>query len=170
MQGGLNTVSVDVNKGSVLLPNKEEIASLADPVRQSFRLINDFNAVKDFLDRYRADNDSGVDSIMDITSYLYEQKESKSKITFKMIDHDDGFVVIPMDIEHNGIKKTTHIPITIGVDTPSRMSLGRMRTIEPKVSLVTWDTLERTLRFAVLIETTEGIGVWMGIYSNIHLH
>lgn len=170
LQGGLNTVSVDVNKGSVLLPNKEEIASLADPVRQSFRLINDFNAVKDFLDRFTKHDLKGVDEIVDITSYLYEKKESKNKTTLKLIDHDDGFINIPIEIGEGDDKKTTHIPITIGVDTPSRMSLGRMRTIEPKVSLVTWETLPRTLRFAVLIETTEGIGVWMGIYSNIHLH
>lgn len=170
LKGGLNTVSVDVNKGRVFLPNKEELASLTNPVRQAFRLISDFNAVKDFLDRFTKRDMLGVNTVTDITSHLYEEKVSKTKTTLKLIDHDDGFVVIPIDMEHNGIKKTTHIPITIGVDTPSRMSLGRMRTIEPKVKLVTWDTLDRTLRFAVLIETTEGIGVWMGIYSNIHLH
>lgn len=170
LQGGLNTVNVDINRGVVLMPNSEEIASLANPVRQSFRLINDFNAVKDFLDRYRNKGESGVDSITDITSYLYEKKESKTKTTLKLIEHDDGFIKIPIEIGSGDDKKTTHIPITIGVDTPSRMSLGRMKTIEPKVSLVTWDTLPRTMRFAVLIETTEGIGVWMGIYSNIHLH
>ena len=174
IQGGLNTVSVDVNKGVVELPNKEEIASLANPVRQSFRLISDFNAVKEFLDRVTDSRDNpnalGVDTITDITSYLYEKKESKTKTTVKLIEHDDGAIVIPIEIDTGNDKKTTHIPITIGVDTPSRMSMGRMKTIDPKVSLVTWDTFDRTLRFAVLIETTEGIGVWMGIYSNIHLH
>lgn len=174
IQGGLNTVSVDVNKGVLRLPNDEEIASLTNPVRQAFRLIADFNAVKDFLDRVAESlsetKQLGIDSITDITSYLYEEKQSKTKTTTKLIENDDGFILVPIEIGEGKDKKTTHIPITIGVDTPSRMSLGRMKTIEPKVSIVTWDTMSRTLRFAVMIETTEGIGVWMGIYSNIHLH
>lgn len=170
LKGGLNTVSVDVNRGRVLLPNKEELASLTNPVRQAFRLINDFNAVKDFLDRYTKRDKLGINTVTDITSYLYDAKETKSKVVLKPIEHDCGFVEVPVEITVGDIIKTTHIPITIGVDTPSRVSLGRMKTIEPKVSLLTWDTEERTLRFAVLIETTEGIGVWMGIYSNIHLH
>lgn len=169
LNGGLNSVSVDVNRGRVLLPNKEELATLIDPARQAFRLISDFNAVKDFLDRY-TQNQSGVDTVTDITSYLYESKVTKTKTTLKPIDHDSGSFIVPVDISVGGVEKTTHIPITIGVDTPSRISLGRMKTIEPKVSLLTWATVDRTLRFAILIETTEGVGVWMGIYSNIHLH
>lgn len=170
LQGGLNTVSVDINKGTVCLPNKEEVASLADPVRQSFRLIEDFNSVKEFLNRYHRGIKSDTDTFTDITDYMYEKKDSKTKTTFKPIDYDAGFVSIPVEITVDGVTKTTHIPVTIGVDTPSRISLGRMKTIEPKVSLLTWDTTSRTLRFAILIETIEGIGVWMGIYSNVHLH
>lgn len=170
LNGGLNTVSVDVNKNQVLLPNKEELASLADPVRQSFRLINDFNNVKEFLDRFVKQDNYGIDSITDITEYLYNVKETKNKTVYKVLDHSDGLVSIPVEIEVRGVKKMTTIPVTVGVDTPSRVSLGRMKGIIPKVSLVTWETEDRTLRFATLIETTEGIGVWMGIYSNVHLH
>lgn len=170
LKGGLNAVSVDINKGRVLLPNKEELASLTNPVRQTFKLISDFNAVKDFLDRYTKRNMSGIDSATDITPYLYESKETKKKTTLKVIDHESGAVTVPVDLNVNGTKKTTHIPITIGVDTPSKVSLGRMKTIEPKVTLLTWETTERTVRFATLIESTEGVGLWMGIYSNIHLH
>lgn len=170
LNGGLNTVSVDTNKGRVVLPNKEELASLTSPVRQAFRLIDDFNAVKDFLDRYTKRDMLGVDSVTDITSYIYEKSDTKSGTSYKPIEYDKGFIKIPVDIEIKGDKKTTHIPITIGVDTPSKMSLGRMKTIEPEVSLVTWETTLRTLRFAIMIKTTEGIGVWMGIYSNTHLH
>lgn len=170
LNGGLNTVSVDVNKNQVLLPNKEEIASLTDPVRQSFRLINDFNNVKEFLDRFIKQDNYGIDTITDITEHLYKLKESKGKVTYKVLEHSDGLVTVPVDIDVNGVKKTTNITVTVGVDTPSRVSLGRLKGINPKVSLVTWETENRTLRFATLIETTEGIGVWMGIYSNVHLH
>lgn len=170
LNGGLNTVSVDLNKNQVLLPNKEELASLTDPVRQSFRLINDFNNVKEFLDRFTVHDKYGIDTITDITHLLYDIKEVKSKTTYKVLDLTDGVTVVPVEITSGDVTKTTEISVTIGVDTPSRISLGRMKSIIPKVSLITWETDNRTLRFATLIETTEGIGVWMGIYSNIHLH
>lgn len=170
LSGGLNTVRVDVNKGMMLLANGEEIATLSNPVRQTFRLIRDFNAVHQFLETYIKHGNLEVDSITDITHYLYEQTESKSKTVYKMIDYDKGYVPVEVSFTINDVTKSTSIPITIGIDTPSRMSLGRMKTIKPTVKLVTWDTTERTLRFAVVIETTEGVGVWMGIYSNIHLY
>lgn len=171
LQGGLNTVQVDINKGSVLLPNKEEIATIVNPARQSFNLINDFNEVKEFLDRYMRGNMYGIDSVTEVTDYFYEIKENKNgKVSYKVLEHEEGFVKIPVEFKYREHTIQTTIPITIGVDTPSRVSLGRMKTIEPKMSLVTWDTTGRELRFAILIETCEGIGVWMGIYSNIHLH
>ena len=154
-----------------LLPNKEEIATIVNPARQSFNLINDFNEVKEFLDRYMRGNMYGIDSVTEVTDYFYEIKENKNgKVSYKVLEHEEGFVKIPVEFKYREHTIQTTIPITIGVDTPSRMSLGRMKTIEPKMSLVTWDTTGRELRFAILIETCEGIGVWMGIYSNIHLH
>lgn len=170
LNGGLNNVSVDINKNQILMPNKEELATLADPVRQSFRLINDFNTVKQFLDYYVKQDGYGIDSILDITDRLYNIKETKNKTVYKVLEFAEGVINVPMDITVAGINKTIDIPVSIGVDTPSRVSLGRMKSIEPKVSLVTFDTEVRTLRFATIIETTEGIGVWMGIYSNTCLH
>lgn len=170
INGGLNSVRVDLNKQCITLHNNEEIASLANPVRQTFKLINDFNEVKEFLDRFIKHDGYEIDSITDITELLYNKKEGKNKTTYNVLPLTEGVIDVPILVKYNDGCKTTTIPVTIGVDTPSRLSLGRMKNIQPKISLVTWETDLRTLRFATLIESTEGIGVWMGIYSNVHLH
>ena len=170
MNGGLNSIRVDINKERVTLPNDEELAALSNPVRQTFKLINDFNAVKEFLDRFTKHDCFEIDTVTDITELLYDKKEGKKKVAYKVKPFDEGYITVTVNIGTSEDPVYTNVPVSIGVDTPSRVSLGRMKDILPKISLVTWQTDARSLRFATLIETTQGIGVWMGIYSNVHLH
>lgn len=168
--GGLYSSRVDLTQNKIYMANKTELAVLINPVRLAFRLINDFNAVKNFLDKFRENDLRGINKIVDVTDLFYQTTETKGKKVTKTIEHETGYVNAKISFEINGKDITTEIPLTVAVDTPSKIGLGKMKTINPKVQLVIWEVTERSLRYATLIETDEGIGVWMGIFSNIHLY
>lgn len=168
---GLYSAFVDKNRNKIILPDKTEIVNLLNPVGQAYSLLNDFSLIRNFLTLVSEDEanlNNLTDNVIGITHYLYETTEKKGKTAIKSIDYPDGYFEVQMPI--NEYNKTTSIRLTIGVDLPNKGSLARLKGINPKVELFTWDVDSRTLRYGTIIRTDEGIGIWVGLYSNLHLH
>lgn len=171
--GGLASVYVDKNTNRVRMKDGIELAAILNPVGQSFRMINDFNEVYSFLSAFERDNGQLGVQYFDITHLLYSIEDKKGVPNYKMIEYPDNYLKVPILLTFDydiANCKNTEITLTLGIDLPTRVTLGRIKTDKPKITMFVWDIDVRTCRYGTIIETEEGIGIWMGIYSNIHLH
>lgn len=170
IKGEINNLLVDTKQHRLVSTDKTELAALIHPPRLSFKLMNEYNIVSGMLDELRSGLSPYIKIVADVTNLFYEITDKKGKQTFKLIDNEEGVVHVPIEFDCCETKKQTIIPLTLGVDLPNKISLGRLKQNEPKISLFIFDIGPRTLRYGTYIETDEGYGIWMGIYSNVHLH
>lgn len=169
-RGEINNLLVDTVGNKLTSANKTELAGLIYPPRLSFRLIRDYEIISAMLDEILGGKSSEIQMVKDITDLFYEIGEKKGKPTYKLINNDDGVHRVPVEFKIGDTVKSTVIPVTLAVDCPSKISLGRLKSTNPTIKLFVFDVGPRTLRYGTFIESEDGVGIWMGIYSNVHLH
>lgn len=142
------------------------------PARRAYHAVDTLMTLEDILKSFI--NTSSISRIRktEITSELYvlDQKDKKGNLKLsesitsevKHLDVDVGYVIGEKD-------KSTKIRLSIGLDIPDRNTLVALAGKETKIYVVTWPESARAFRFATIIEKEEDIGIWAGIYSNLHL-
>ena len=67
----------------------------------------------------------------------------------------------------DGVEGSIGLSLVLGVDMPDRNALKRIEDKHPKVSVITWMEAPTAFRFATVVESDLGIGIWAGVYSNL---
>lgn len=117
--------------------------------------------------------------VTDITDLLYDVEEKKTghvKKLKKEITQSTKYLDVQARYSTKFVKditgeddpsvKTTKIRLIMGRDLPKRNSLSNVATAEPKLSLVTWRESDEVIRFATVLETNAGVGIWSGVDAN----
>ena len=106
---------------------------------------------------------------------LYESVEKKSKkevvtTTQLRAEYKPGVpsMIVKVGYTDNELLQTTPIALVFTIDLPDRNALKRLETCNPKVTVITWSVSPKVFKYAVVIEATVGVGIWAGVYSNVH--
>lgn len=180
-QGAIEAVQLDSVEGKIKLPmigvaKAVEIATLLNPVRKAVTLARNYAPLTMLLREVEAhhnDEASGfthIKHVMDITSYLYDVSDTGKKVKVTTKDYTKGYVDVPVDFTSDERHVKSTVRVNLYIDTPPALVLGRFKTINPVVKLFVWELGPYTFRYGIFIKTDEGVGVWVGINSNIHLY
>lgn len=157
----------------------EPITTQFKPAKRAYYAVESIGFLTKKLDEFLAQKDSDAKSLVvtDITPLLYEthvktsKKETKEVILLK--DHlQVGFAVLDVAANYMvdaaaGELGQEPVKLTLGIDMLDRNGLKRLESSNPKVSLITWMESPEAFRYATVVETDDGIGVWCGLFANI---
>lgn len=171
LKGEINTLNIDNLNNKVTTTDGTDIINLLSPPRLAYRLANNFEIVSAMLKEIIAGNpNNNLQFVKDITSVFYDiTVDKKGKQVYKPIIFDRDRTTTEIEFIQNGVITKTKIPLAVGIDLPNRLALSRLKTINPIINLFVFDISPTTLRYATHIKTDEGEGIWMGIFSNVHL-
>lgn len=110
--------------------------------------------------------------LTDISSLLYGMAENgKSKTQPKLLGSVtsltlsiDADVAYATDVEEG----ETKVKLSLGLDLPDRNTLSALAGVSTRVVVVTWPESRNAIRYATIVVTEEGAGIWCAPYSNIH--
>ena len=129
------------------------------PIRHGERLNAVFNFLEEVLYKHIAGTLDERYKIYDMTDDFFEIKDSKKgpKITTK--EHVDKSIDIDL-----GFKEK--LTLTIGIDTPKLRIIKHYATVNTKIKLIYWYQADKSIRYATIMETEDGVGIWGSVYSN----
>ena len=143
----------------------------------SLRAIENFGSLDELLDRYLAlQNDptsnaaSTALTCHDITGLFYQSVTTKAKTPQLQLKPEYGVgyrdVMTSVVIARGAGSVTVQIPLILGGDLPSRNHLKQLETYQPRIQLVTWSESLGSLRYACVIETESGVGIWSNFFAS----
>ena len=166
----------DVRK-DILTAKRRPIAKEQSPPGLVYNAVDCFNSLQRKLDSFKA-GEKGI-WVTEITDLLYDVEEKKSGVTRKVkkeLVQSTKYLDIPVRystkkvVEISGeddpdvkIKKVRFI---LGMDLAKRNTLSHIAGDVIRVVAITWRESETVIRYATVIETSSGQGIWAGIDSN----
>lgn len=170
---GRDLLIKDRRSRRLMTKDKQLVLHEADPPGLSFRLMDHLGLIEDRLRDYlKADPKSHLRTT-DLTDLIYEQTESKSKVTVKLkstiTSGTRSMTVKGVYRSDKGEDKEIDFVLTLAQDLPDRNTLSALAVEGVKVSLLTWPESARAVRFATVIESNGDIGIWTGPYSNLQM-
>jgi len=145
------------------------------PARIAMRAVDSLIELSRKLDLFL--ENSSLIAVTDLTPILYETtaKTSKAGVTTSITklkpEYNVGFAA--MDVLANykagDATKQAKVTITLGIDSLDRNSFKRIEEDNPKVSLISWMESETIFRYATVVQTDSGVGIWAGVYSNLRV-
>lgn len=158
----------DVHNRSI----KNGIGEAIYPVESSFKLAANLEKLEVLLDRFYKEMNEEYQgekllTISNITDKFFETVVTKNKATNKFISNGDVCIKVKSDFVLDGKSFNRSIPLVHGIDIPDANSLKRIAELNPKVYLIHWKEDKISFRYAVVIETSDGTGLWCAIYSNV---
>lgn len=137
-----------------------------DPVEISFKLADNLLGLEALLQTFMGGTDKKLIS-HDITEMFYIKEMKKNKEVDKYVASNRSAVKGDITFEHDGGIKTRAVSLTYGIDLPSQTTLRSVVNFNPKVFVIHWPENDIQRRYATVLQTDIGIGLWCGIYSNI---
>lgn len=170
---GTSSMVRDVNKQRLLSYNDILLAEEIRPTKLAYRGFDRLNALQQLLDEYLHPQKNSRVRVTDITTNLYETQSTAKKTTVKLNPSIKSTTrTLSYAVDYAGPDNTTlstTIPLTVALDLPDRNTLAALADESAKVSVITWPESERALRYAVVVESKEDVGIWSGIYANLHV-
>lgn len=142
------------------------------PPLTAFRLAENLSTLEEILRNHLGSEQSVPLVKTDITSMFYAEDKTAKKPVNKLLPTINN-IIKKMDVMvayDTGVKNGNFkIPITVGLDVGIRNLMSGIAEHSPKVTVVTWRESDQAFRYATVIETTDDVGIWASIYSNICL-
>lgn len=153
------------------------------PGELPLRAIDVLNHMEEILDHFQEATGTGsvaefnfggmTYGVHDVTSHFYnkiEKKVGKSVVLktelAKTIVNNMKNTEIEVNEEFHGKMKAVKLLLLFSDDMPSRNSFKRLEEVNPEVFLITWKESESVLRYATLIKTDDGVGIWSNYFAN----
>lgn len=143
------------------------------PARLAYHAIDALQALEQLLQEYLNPIEGSRLRITDLTALLYESNTSKKKPVYKLKSHVTSamrsFKVganYAIGGSGTGVEELT---LTLGLDLPDRNTLAALAGEETKAMLLTWPESATAIRYATVIEADGDVGIWSGLYANLHL-
>jgi len=165
--------SIDTPGGTVTL------SRVLAPPRLAFRAMEHLDKMTRLLDETTRRILEGSEEIpeskvklTDISELLYGMAENgKSKAQPKLLGTITSLTLsLDVDVgyateEEDG---TTKVKLSLGLDIPDRNTLSALAGVSTRVVVVAWPESKSAIRYATIVVTEEGGGIWCAPYSNIH--
>lgn len=161
--------------------DKQPITVETNPTGLSMRALESFNLLEELLDRFLKYRENGFNLVdnniqmnaHDITSTFYDREEKtvkgvvQTKHTLKS-EYVVGFRDLSIDIEelYNDSLVKLKVPLLLGTDLLPRNNLKKLEALSPTVYLLTWRESENSIRYATIIDSDTGIGIWSNFYAD----
>jgi ribonuclease HI len=178
---GRDLLLKDRRNRRLMTRDKKLLLHETDPPGLSFRLMDHLGSLEDRLRDYLKIKDGvAVGKALkshlgtsDITDILYEKSEAKNKVSVKLkntITSGTRSLKVPAKYRNEqGEDKEILVTLTLAQDLPERNTLAALANPEIKVTLLTWPESSRAIRFAVIIESNDDVGIWAGPYANMQM-
>lgn len=150
-------------KNEFTLSSGKKILEELTPIKHGDRLNMQFRFIEELLYKYL---DNSLDKkylLMDITDLVYKQEQAKKGIKIVIDPTIDKYIDIPIEFPNTSTNK---LRLTIGIDTPKLRILKRFADIDTRIKVLYWFESEKVIRYSLILETNEGTGIWISIYSN----
>lgn len=153
---------------------RDPLLRMLRPPHLAHRAVSEVTLLSSVLDDFLSKKDDLV--VRDVTSEIfeYEDVEKKGVITRKCSIKSSlpvgmPSLKLPVDYKLQGETevKTRDLTFTSGIDILTRNALKRLESLNPCVYVVTWSPSAQTFRYATIVKTDDGIGIWGGVYSNL---
>lgn len=181
---GTQFLTYDLSKNRLITTdkNREVLVKELRPVRRAYFAVDRLVQLETTLLNYIAcwremeafpHNAKNGFVYTDITDLLYEVVPGKKSSSIKLrpsITQSSRTLTCEVDCKPTGQDVTkAKVLLLLAQDLPDRNTLSALAELEPKVTVVTWADSSSVIRFATIIQTTDDIGIWSGVYSNLHI-
>lgn len=166
----------DTHKDDLYCLDREPLTKVLNPARMSSRVIEELSSLDEKLVWFKEGDPRLTHT--DITSILYEtvvktQKNGETT-THKILKemYNVGYAALRLDANYkatDGSIQALPVTLNLGIDMLDRNALKRLESHAPVVTLISWKESDYIFRYAVVVETTAGVGIYAGVYSNIRI-
>lgn len=158
------------NLGLAFLDNSP-LTSELNPVGIGYRVLDEIAILEELYDKYMLvksgktlpENDTFKAHDVTEEFYILTGKTPKLKPSFI-----SGFkdMVITLNVMSAELSKEIKVPLSLGLDLPTRNDLKNIETKNPRIYILTWSLSTASLNYACLIETNDALGIWSNAFSN----
>lgn len=156
-----------VRKSAVIAPNGTPLANAEEHSELLFKTADILIALKSLLDSVTGDNIPSHIALTDVTHGFYEKVIVKKAETLKAINYKNSFVEAEVDVKVKDKTLRKKALLIYGTSMPNRAILQSVAHANPKLIVVTWPDSDFTARYALILKSDVGCGVWCATYSNI---
>lgn len=105
--------------------------------------------------------------LYDITNRTSKSGETKNLCKFKS-EYNVGHAALDVIANYAADEYIKQCPVrlTLGIDLLERNALKRLENFDPTITVITWLDAPDVVRYATVIEASNGRGIWSGTYSN----
>lgn len=144
------------------------------PARLAYHAVDALQSLEGLLKDYLSPVEGSLLRTTDITDLLYESDTSKKKPVYKLKSHITSAlrsleVKARYAIKADPSEGETKLVLTLGLDLPDRNTLAALAGEGIKVTVLTWPESQRAIRYATVVEASGDVGIWSGIYANLHI-
>jgi ribonuclease HI len=161
--------------------DKTPITREFKPPRLAWRSINELSELEVLLEKFKTSSPDVT--VNDITENLYDvvekkipPKKGKSEGTIETSTKLKSDIVVgctditvKCKLTSSGQEILEDLKLTLGIDILDRNALKKLETLSPKVCVITWTVSDVAYRYATIVKTTNDIGIWCGVYSNLRI-
>lgn len=168
MDGLVDNFNVN-SEGIVKSISNDTLFLLVDPSRLAYKLRPIYSDMSNKLYGWLTGEDKDI-IYTDITNMFYDEVVKKKKTTLKFKLSAEASFNPKVDFMINGEIKTLPVTLTFGNDTPPRRTFNGIADSNPKIGVLTWQDCDNLYKYALLVQTDEGMGMWCGAFDNtIHI-
>lgn len=149
-----------------------EIGHEIRPMRLAFQAVGLMESLEVVLNGVLHPTPQSRLLMTDITPVLYERQTNGKKTVTKLaktITVATPSLLIDVAYRQAEETPTKAVCFTLGQDLPDRNTLAALACDAIKVTVVTWLESAEAFRFATVIETPDGVGLYAGPYANLQL-
>lgn len=171
---GDKLISRDFQNQRMWVPSQSKpICREIRPARLAFQAFEAMASLEDVLKEYLSPKEGTRVERTDLTPLIYEVDTVKKKTVVKLKNTiTSGTRSLKVKAKYQtaaqGVAET-QLVLTLAQDMPDRNTLAALAGEKTKVTLLTWPESEHAIRYAVVVDIEQDVGIWSGIYANMHM-
>ena len=162
-----------IKKGNMFFVDRQAVTSELNPLGLFPVVLNGINLLETILlnyIEYKKNNEANFIGLRALTyediTDKYNDVNEKGKLSLKKtIINDVGIPIVKTVTKNDNIKQIT-MNIFNTQDTMSRNRLKKIEKDNPKIILVTWKPSENSIKYATIVDTDEGVGLWSNYFAS----
>lgn len=169
----------DARSININAPDRAPVTVEVNPTGLSMRAIDALNFLEQALQSFICMS-AGIPFINpvrvlrhDITSVFFDKVEVVKKsetVTKCSLKSEIGTALkmlpVKISLSHNDQIVEKEVPLIFGLDLPPRNNIKRIEDYDPEVYVVTWQESDNSFRYATVVNSTLGIGIWSNFFSD----
>ena len=171
-QYGPSFLIYDLSRNRLMNYRKETLVEERRPARRAYYAVDRLQLLERILVDYLKNDGKDAPGCFyynDVTDLLYETvAEKKKEVTRLKPAISQSTKYIDVDVRYSA-SGSASVRLVLSQDLPDRNTLAALAEEIRRVTVVTWPDSESAIRFATIVETTNDVGIWSGVYSNLSL-